>query len=218
MDHVLIAVCAHNVDDRVCLANVREKAVAEALAGVRPRHQPRDVVEVDRVPHDLRGTDRLCHLLHALVTHRHHRDVGLDRRERVVRRLRARFRQRVEQRGLARVGHADDSDAGAHCCASSQDHVGRRRAQASQARRIVANAFPRRFSTRFPDPASLREWPSDDRPATRELARRVHCGALKALRDPPDRLQVGGPPREAQWLRRHQRRGGHRAYGSWPPI
>ena len=46
----------------------------------------------------------------ALVRDRHDRDVRLDRRERVVRRLGARAGQRVEQRGLARVGHPDDAD------------------------------------------------------------------------------------------------------------
>ena len=40
----------------------------------------------------------------------HDRDVGLDRRERVVRGLGARLAERVEQRGLARVGHPDEAD------------------------------------------------------------------------------------------------------------
>ena len=53
VDHVLIAVGPHHVDDRVGLADVGEELVAEALAFVRARHQPGDVVEVDRVPHDL---------------------------------------------------------------------------------------------------------------------------------------------------------------------
>ena len=48
--------------------------------------------------------------LEALVDDRHDGDVGLDGRERVVGRLGARARQRVEQRRLARVGHADDPD------------------------------------------------------------------------------------------------------------
>ena len=39
-----------------------------------------------------------------------HRDVRLDRRERVVRGLRAGARERVEERRLARVGHPDDAD------------------------------------------------------------------------------------------------------------
>ena len=105
---------AHDVHDRVGLADVRQEAVAQALALVRAGDEPGDVVEVDRVPHDLRGADRLRHLLQALVAHRHDRDVRLDRRERVVGRLRPRFGERVEQRGLARVGHPHDADPRAH--------------------------------------------------------------------------------------------------------
>ncbi len=114
VDDVLVAVRAHDVDDRVGLADVREEAVAEPLALVRARDEPGDVVEVDRVPDDLRGADRPRDLLQALVAHGHDGDVRLDRRERVVGRLRAGFRQRVEQRGLARVRHADDADPRAH--------------------------------------------------------------------------------------------------------
>ena len=50
------------------------------------------------------------HLLHPLVLDRHDGDVGLDRRERVVRRLGAGLAERVEQRGLARVGHPHEPD------------------------------------------------------------------------------------------------------------
>ena len=46
----------------------------------------------------------------ALVHDGHHRDVGLDRRERVVGRLGAGLRQRVEEARFARVGQADDAD------------------------------------------------------------------------------------------------------------
>ena len=75
-----------------------------------PGDETCDVVEVDRVPHDLRGAHRLRHLLEALVADRHDGDVRLDRREGIVGGLGSRFRQRVEQRGLARVGHPDDAD------------------------------------------------------------------------------------------------------------
>ncbi len=114
MDHVLIAVHAHDVHDRVGLADVGEELVAEPLAFVGSRHQAGDVVEVDRVPHDLRGADGRRDLLQALIAHRHHRDVRLDRRERVVGRLGTGFGERVEQRGLAGIGHPHDADAGAH--------------------------------------------------------------------------------------------------------
>ena len=82
---------SHDVDDRVRLADVGEKAIAQALALMRARDESGDVVEVDGVPHDLRGADRARHLLEALVAHRHDGDVGLDRGERVVGSLGARL-------------------------------------------------------------------------------------------------------------------------------
>ncbi len=115
----LVAVRAHDVHDRVGLADVRKEAVAQALALVRPGDQARDVVEVDRVVHDLRGAHRRGDLVQPPVHDGHHRDVGLDRRERVVGGLRPRLREGVEKRGLAGVGQPDDADARAHRSASA---------------------------------------------------------------------------------------------------
>jgi hypothetical protein len=49
-----------------------------------------------------------------VVGHAHHADVGLDRRERVVRREDVVLGQCVEEGRLARVGEADDSDGECH--------------------------------------------------------------------------------------------------------
>ncbi len=54
MHDALVGVRAHDVQDRVGLADVREEAVAEALALVRAGDEPGDVVEVDRVVDELR--------------------------------------------------------------------------------------------------------------------------------------------------------------------
>ena len=59
MDDAVVLVGAHDMDDRVGLADVREELVAEPLALVRAAHEPRDVVEVDRVVDDLRRAERL---------------------------------------------------------------------------------------------------------------------------------------------------------------
>ena len=106
----VVAVGADDVDDA---RRSRGCSPGTGCPGPRPcgaAHEAGDVVEVDRVPDDLRGADVSATLLQALVDDRHDRDVRLDRRERVVRRLGARLGQRVEQRGLARVGHPDDAD------------------------------------------------------------------------------------------------------------
>ena len=110
MDDVRIGMRAHDVHERVGLADVREEAVAEPLAGVRARDEPRDVVEVDRVRHEVGCLQERGDLVEPLVLDRDDRDVRLDRRERVVGGLDARLRQRVEERRLARVGHPDDAD------------------------------------------------------------------------------------------------------------
>ena len=55
------------MDDRVDLADVGQEAVAQPLALVRPADQAGDVVEVDRVVHDVRRADRPRDLLDALV-------------------------------------------------------------------------------------------------------------------------------------------------------
>ena len=73
---------------------VGEELVAQPHAVARALDQSRHVGngELAAVPSVDRPEDRL------------------DRRERVVRRLGAALGQRVEERGLARVGHADDPD------------------------------------------------------------------------------------------------------------
>ena len=110
MHDVRVGVRAHHVHDRVGLADVGKEAVAEALAPVRPRHEPRDVVEVDRVVHDVARVQQLGEAVEALVGDGDHRDVWLDRRERVVGGRHAGLRQGVEERRLAGVRHADDAD------------------------------------------------------------------------------------------------------------
>ncbi len=60
-----------------------------------------------------RGED-LGELAQPRVRYADHADVRLDRRERVVRREHVVLGQRVEERGLARVGEPDDSDGECH--------------------------------------------------------------------------------------------------------
>ena len=110
VDDVVVVMGAHDVDDGVDLADVGQELVAQALALAGAAHEAGDVVEVDGVVDDVRGADRLRHAVEALVDDRHDGDVRLDGRERVVGRLGARARQRVEERRLARVGHPDDPD------------------------------------------------------------------------------------------------------------
>ena len=67
MDDAVVAVRAHDVHDRVGLADVGQEAVAQPLALVRAGDEAGDVVEVDRVVDDLGGAERLRDLVQALV-------------------------------------------------------------------------------------------------------------------------------------------------------
>ena len=67
MHHARVLVDAHDMDERVGLADVREELVAEPLALVRAPHEPGDVVEVDRVVDDVRRADRRRDLVEARV-------------------------------------------------------------------------------------------------------------------------------------------------------
>ncbi len=81
MHDALVAVGAHDVHDRVGLADVGEEAVAEALALVGAGDQAGDVVEVDRVVDDLRSAHEGGDVLQPAIDDRHDGDVGLDRGE-----------------------------------------------------------------------------------------------------------------------------------------
>ena len=101
---------AHDVHDRVHVADVAEEPVAEALPLVGAAHEPRDVDHLEMLGDAARDAEQVAHLLEARVRHRHDRDVRLDRRERILGGLGARASERVEERRLARVRQAHDAD------------------------------------------------------------------------------------------------------------
>ena len=85
---------------------------ALALGGAR--HQAGDVDELHRGGHDLRRIVDFRKLIEALVGNGDDADVGLDGGERVVGGKTAFVGERGEQRGLAHVGQADDTDGKGH--------------------------------------------------------------------------------------------------------
>ena len=110
VDDLRVVMRPDHVHQRVGLADVGQEAVAQPLALVRSAHQPRDVVELDRLVHDRRGANGRGHPVQSLVGDRHHRHVGLDGGERVVGRLGPGAGECVEERRLARVREPDDPD------------------------------------------------------------------------------------------------------------
>src|SRR5690348_11896432 len=105
---------AHHVRDGIDLADVREELVAEPFALRRARHESRDVHELDRSGNDLLRMHDVRELLQARIGDRHHTNVRIDGAEREIRRRDARLGQRVEERGLADIGQADDAALDGH--------------------------------------------------------------------------------------------------------
>ena len=109
MHDVVVDKAAHDVHNRVDLADIRKKLVAEALALRRAAHQSRDVDKLNRRGRVFLRVVHLGQLVQPLVRHGHHADVRLNCAERIVRRLRSRVRDRVEQCALADIRQAHDS-------------------------------------------------------------------------------------------------------------
>ena len=107
---VIVLEAAHDVGDGIDLADVGQELVAEPLALRGAFHQSGDIDERQPRRHDLLGLGKLRQRVEPRIGHRHLADVRLDGAERIVRRLRRRgLRQRIEERRLADIRHADDT-------------------------------------------------------------------------------------------------------------
>ena len=96
MDNVLVLEAAHDMADRIDLADVRKELVAEALSFARTFHKPRDVDKFHSRGNDTRRARDARQRVEPWIGHGDNPDVGLDRAERVVLRGDAGFGQRVE--------------------------------------------------------------------------------------------------------------------------
>ena len=136
------------MEDGVGLADVGEELVAEALAFRRAAHQARDVDHFQIGEDDLLALRELGERGEARVDDRHDADVRLDRAERIVRALRARGGECVEDRRFADVRQSDDTYGQSHDAA-----LNRRGASAIPE---AASPFRRRPSIPLPDSRSRR--------------------------------------------------------------
>ena len=106
---------AQDMDDRVDLADIAEELVAEPLAGRGAAHQPGDIDELELRFDHLRRLRDLGEPAQARIGNRDAADIGLDRAEWIIGRLRRRrFGQRIEQGGLADIRQPDDPATKAH--------------------------------------------------------------------------------------------------------
>ena len=117
MGDVAALEAAQHVDDRIDLADIAEELVAEPLAVRGAAHQPGNVDEFELGLDHLHLEAAIARdLLQARVGHGDAADIGLDRAEGIIGRLRRRrLGQRVEQGGLADIRQPDDSATKAHC-------------------------------------------------------------------------------------------------------
>ena len=103
---------ANHLDDRVHLADMAEKLVAETFARARAFHEARDVHKLDRGRDDLLRVRQLRERFEPRVGNRDDAEVRIDRAERVIGRLRfSGAGDGVKERGFANIGQTDDSSA-----------------------------------------------------------------------------------------------------------
>ena len=112
--HVRVAEGADHLTGRVGLTDVGEELVAQALALARAAHQPGDVDERHRRRDRTGAVEQRGQLVEPGIRHAHDADVGVDRRERIVRGEHGVLGQRVEQGRLPDVREADDADRECH--------------------------------------------------------------------------------------------------------
>ena len=84
VDDVRVLEAAHDVDERVHLADVAEELVAQTLAVRRPLHQAGDVHELEGRRDERVDLGDLAELRQTRVRHAHHAEVGFDGAERVI--------------------------------------------------------------------------------------------------------------------------------------
>ena len=99
---------AHDVDDRVGFADVRQELVAQALALAGPGHQPGNIDKLDNGWHDALGLDDVRQRGQPRVRQFHDADVRLDGAERIVFGGDSGLGQGIEQGGLADIRQTHD--------------------------------------------------------------------------------------------------------------
>ena len=114
VDDVVVLEGAHDLADRVRLADVGQELVAQAFAFGGALDDAGDVHEGHRGRHDLFGVDQLGQHGQTLVRQWYDAGVRLDGGERVVFGQHVVAGQCVEHGGLADVGQSDDSDSKRH--------------------------------------------------------------------------------------------------------
>ena len=114
VDDVVVLEGAHDLADRVRLADVGQELVAQAFAFGGALDDAGDVDEGDGGRHDLLRMHELGEHRQTVIRQRHNAGVRFDGGERIVFRQHVVAGQCVEHGGLADVRQSDDSDSKRH--------------------------------------------------------------------------------------------------------
>ncbi len=107
MDNIWIREIAYDLTNRIGIANVGEKLVAQALAFTGALHQSGNVNKLNCRWHDPAGMNDICKLLQPLVRNVHYADIGIDRCKRIICRKATLACQRREQCRLPNIWKAN---------------------------------------------------------------------------------------------------------------
>ena len=114
MDHLIVVKAANHVQNGVGLANVRKELIAQAFPLARACNDTRDVDELHRGWNDRVWFHMGYDLIEPRVGHGDHADIGIDRAERIIRRLGLSGGERVKNGRLAHIGQSYDTDVERH--------------------------------------------------------------------------------------------------------
>ena len=109
MDDIRVFKAAHDMDNRIALADVCKELVAESLTLRRALDESCNVDELNDRRCDLLCMIQIAKQLQPLIRHRHNPDVRVDCAERIVCSLCPGFRQGIKQSTLSNIRKSDDS-------------------------------------------------------------------------------------------------------------
>ena len=110
MDDIVVVKAAHNLNDGVCFADIREELVAQTLALRSTPNEARDIEKLDHCGHYFLSFVQLFENGEAFVGDGHDADVWLDGREWIIcRQCRFLSDQCIKKCRFSDVGQANDS-------------------------------------------------------------------------------------------------------------
>ena len=108
-DDIWIVEAPDDVDDGVRAADIRQELVPKPLSFARAFDKSRDIHKLDHRRSVFLRLIHLCKVVKPFVRHGHDAHIRVDGAERVVCRLRACVRQRVEKRAFADIRQSHDA-------------------------------------------------------------------------------------------------------------